>query len=261
MELDKLVATERHLLSVLCSYTPTPEYVVYRSEKYPGFFAANGIEITNSASRSLADWEILFEQYFDPAVHRHKTFTFRKSEALLSLEYEAKARNYDIVQTSSWMYATTWIPGTDIPSNMTYGRLETLEDEERYRAFYHTTNSGEGWYTPAGCNRLFDKTMYVSRAIGITWLYIADRDTGEFCAVTGVFCHNDIGRLQDVATHPGYRRRGLASNLLRHVMQYAFEVLGVRATALCADNDYYAIDLYRKVGFVSVGETVDLMKY
>lgn len=261
MELDQLIATERHLLSVLCTYISTPEYVVYRSEKYPGFFAANGIEITNSETRSLADWEILFEQYFDPSVHRHKTFNFRKSEALLSLEYEAKARNYNIVQTSSWMYATTWEPGTDIPNTMTYGRIETIEDEERYRAFYHTTNSDEGWYTPAGCNSLFDKTMYVSRAIGITWLYIADRDTGEFYAVIGVFRHNNIGRLQDVATHPGFRRRGLASNLLRRVMQYAFEVLGVRAIALCADTDYYAIDLYRKVGFVPVGETVELMKY
>lgn len=261
MKLEQLVATERHLLSSLCSYTSTPEYVVYRSEKYPGFFAANGIEIISSETRSLADWEILFEQYFDPSVHRHKTFIFRKSEAFLPLELEAEARGYNVVQTSSWMYANTWMPGGDIPGNMVYGKLETPEDEERYRAFYHTTNSDQDWYTESGCNRLFDKTMYVSRATGITWFYIADGDTGEFCAVIGIFLYNNIARLQDVSTHPGYRRRGFAANLLRYVMRYAFETLGAQAIALCADVDYYAIDLYRKAGFVAVGETVDLMKY
>lgn len=261
MTLEQLVATERRLLSPLCQYTRTEDYTVYRSEKFPGFYGANGIEIIRSGGRSLSDWEKIFGQEFDAAVYRHKTFTFMKDKALLALEREAEARNYNVVQSLSWMYTRTVPAGGTLPEGLVYGTVETEEDRERYRAFYHAASAGNDWYTPAGCDSLFRKTMYVSEAIDITWLTVAAGDTGELRAVIGVFLHDGIARLQDVETHPDYRRRGLASALLRHVMRYAFDTLGARAVALCADSDYYAIDLYRKAGFTAVGETVELMQY
>jgi hypothetical protein len=41
----------------------------------------------------------------------------------------------------------------------------------------------------------------------------------------------------------------LAGSLVHHVSQYGFAELGARTLVMVADPDYFAIDLYRSVGF------------
>jgi len=58
-----------------------------------------------------------------------------------------------------------------------------------------------------------------------------------------------LARFQSVQTDPDFRRRGLAGTLVRHVSRYGFDELGARTLVMVADPDYFAIDLYRNVGF------------
>jgi GNAT superfamily N-acetyltransferase len=60
-------------------------------------------------------------------------------------------------------------------------------------------------------------------------------------------------RYQDVATHPDYRRQGLAGQLIYQSSRYGADQLGVRRLVIVADPDYHAIDIYCRLGF-SVGE-------
>jgi ribosomal protein S18 acetylase RimI-like enzyme len=58
-----------------------------------------------------------------------------------------------------------------------------------------------------------------------------------------------IARFQSVETDPDFRRLGLAGTLVHHVSRFGLDALGVQRLVMVADVDYFAIDLYRSVGF------------
>jgi ribosomal protein S18 acetylase RimI-like enzyme len=58
-----------------------------------------------------------------------------------------------------------------------------------------------------------------------------------------------VGRFQSVDTHPAHRRRGLASNLMAGACEHARAELEVDTLAIVADPQYFAIDIYRSLGF------------
>jgi ribosomal protein S18 acetylase RimI-like enzyme len=60
-----------------------------------------------------------------------------------------------------------------------------------------------------------------------------------------------LARFQSVETDPHYRRRGLGGSLVHHVSRYGFGDLAARTLVMVADPDYFAIDLYRALGFVA----------
>lgn len=58
-----------------------------------------------------------------------------------------------------------------------------------------------------------------------------------------------LARFQAVETDPEYRRQGLARSLVHHLSRFGFDALAARTLVMVADPDYFAIDLYRAVGF------------
>lgn len=58
-----------------------------------------------------------------------------------------------------------------------------------------------------------------------------------------------IARFQSVETEPSHRRQGLAGSLVHHASRCGFDQLGARTLVMVADPNYFAIDLYRAVGF------------
>ncbi len=58
-----------------------------------------------------------------------------------------------------------------------------------------------------------------------------------------------LARFQAVETDPDHRRRGLAGSLVHHAGRYGFTEFGARTLVMVADPNYFAIDLYRAVGF------------
>ena len=59
----------------------------------------------------------------------------------------------------------------------------------------------------------------------------------------------ELARFQTVQTDPEYRRRGIAGSLVHYVSRYGFDKLAARTLVMVADPNYFAIDLYRAVGF------------
>jgi GNAT superfamily N-acetyltransferase len=66
-------------------------------------------------------------------------------------------------------------------------------------------------------------------------------------------------RFQVVETRPEARRRGLASALVHHAGQAAFE-RGVRRLVIVADPEYHAIGIYGSLGFVAAEQQVQLIR-
>jgi ribosomal protein S18 acetylase RimI-like enzyme len=75
---------------------------------------------------------------------------------------------------------------------------------------------------------------------------------GRLACQMGLFSASPgLARFQSVETDPAFRRRGIARALVRHVSRYGFEQLGATTLVMVADPDYFAIDLYRSVGFAA----------
>ena len=58
-----------------------------------------------------------------------------------------------------------------------------------------------------------------------------------------------LARFQLVETDPDYRRRGLAGSLVYHASRYGFGDLGANRLVIVADPNYFAIELYKALGF------------
>lgn len=67
-----------------------------------------------------------------------------------------------------------------------------------------------------------------------------------------------LARFQAVETDPHHRRRGLAGSLIHHASRYGFGELGARTLVMVADPNYFAIDLYRAVGFAATETQVQI---
>lgn len=72
---------------------------------------------------------------------------------------------------------------------------------------------------------------------------------GNLASSLGLFVWNKLGRFQMVATHPHYRRLGLAGTLVYHASQKGFAEMGAETLVMCADPDYIAINIYESYGF------------
>jgi GNAT superfamily N-acetyltransferase len=58
-----------------------------------------------------------------------------------------------------------------------------------------------------------------------------------------------LARFQAVETDPDHRRHGLAGSLVHHASGHGFGELGAHTLVMVADPNYFAIDLYRSLGF------------
>lgn len=256
--LEHAIATERRLLEPIAELTDNGDHLVYRSDRFPTFYFANGIEIRAPRDGGLSTWEEVFDSSFDRSVFEHRTFTSKRIPELAPLAGEAKEAGYDVMFLS-YLIATRAIPPGPPPDGLVLAAVESEEDWDRLRIWDDLNARGAPWYQgPESSDRLFARVRYVSERIGMEWLTLLD-DEGRIASKIGLFRHGRVYRLQDVVTGAAFRRRGLSSYLLRVALERALE--DAEGLVVQADVDYHAIDLYRKLGFEDVGESVEMMLY
>ena len=179
-------------------------------------------------------------------------FPGRDPHCFETIRTQAHARDYDEVKTTVGLMIENnqrlvpWNGHYDIRKVETEPAWQSLAD------FDEASSKDEPWYTEEIFQELFAKTRHVSEAIGIEWFCLHDPDSTKIIAKAGVFTHNGIGRLQEVATAITHRRKGLAS-IVSYIARYAFTELAVGGVAICADQDYVALNLYRKLGAKDIG--------
>jgi len=70
----------------------------------------------------------------------------------------------------------------------------------------------------------------------------------------GIFYQKNIARVQRVATNSQFRRMKIASLLLAYAIKDMKKEYSIDQVIVSADPDYYAIDLYKKLGFSTIEE-------
>ena len=260
--LEDAVATQRRLLEPIADVIDRGDHVVFRSDRFPTYYVGNGIEIRDaSARRDLQAWEALFDEHFERDRFKHTTFTFKRDPQLEPLAHAARAAGYNAVVFLTYLIATVAEPPGPPPKGFTVEQVASEAEWDRLRIWDNRVNRDKPWYIgPEDNDRMFAKTRYVSEQVGIEWLTLVDAD-GEIASKLGLFRHGPVYRLQDVATAPEYRRRGLSTHLLRVALHRAIEEGGADGLVVEADTDYHAIELYRRVGFRDVGERVEMIRF
>jgi len=71
----------------------------------------------------------------------------------------------------------------------------------------------------------------------------------QLVADLGIFRDRDVGRFQNVETHPDFRRRGIAGTLVYQSARYALTQFGLETLVMVADYDGPPARLYQSVGF------------
>lgn len=72
---------------------------------------------------------------------------------------------------------------------------------------------------------------------------------GKLVGDLGIFYEGNVGRYQNVGTHPDHRRQGIYGTLVYQTGLLAFEEFGVEHLVMEADIDYHAARIYESVGF------------
>jgi ribosomal protein S18 acetylase RimI-like enzyme len=97
----------------------------------------------------------------------------------------------------------------------------------------------------------------VSAAIP-TRLFAAEADD-KLVAHAELYSEDGVGQVEDVATLPDYRGRGLARSLVLHAVAES-HAAGNQLTFLVADADDWPLRLYERLGFETVGRYARFLK-
>lgn len=84
---------------------------------------------------------------------------------------------------------------------------------------------------------------------------------GRLRSSAGLFTDGrGLARYQDVATHPGFRGRGLAASVVYEAGRWGLTQLRARTLVIVADPGHHAIRLYRALGFADTERQVQLQR-
>jgi GNAT superfamily N-acetyltransferase len=164
-------------------------------------------------------------------------------------------------QRTSVLTATTLRRPTPTPPEVTLRPLKSDEDWRLAVEMHLVSDEDAGTPADDAHRDYSERRMRVARRVceeGRGAWYGAFWDE-EMVAGLGIFNGAPgVARFQSVDTHPLHRREGLARNLVFVAGEWAKQHLGARELVIAADPDYFAIDIYRSLGFQQVERQVQL---
>jgi GNAT superfamily N-acetyltransferase len=164
-------------------------------------------------------------------------------------------------QLTSVLTATTLCKPTVTPPEVEFRALKSDQDWRRALEMHLTSDEDAGTPADDAHRDYSERRMRVARRVceeghgawyGAFW-------GEEMVAGLGIFSGGPgVGRFQSVDTHPSHRREGLARNLVFAAGEWARQHLGAGELVIAADPDYFAIDIYRSLGFQQLERQVQL---
>ncbi len=259
-----ILSTELVILESICEVKEYREFTVYKSDLFPTFYGGNQIFVKEISSKSLSDWETIFDTHFEQNIFKHKTFNFVSTVGHPDMIREAKIRGYDYGYCS--YMSTDALQLFKVPKDIEIVRIlgsEGTADFKRsqkewtqYKKFLQKCNDQE-WFWKEG----FRKQKYITSSLNIEWFVLRKKKSKKILASLGVFKHKNMARLQDVMTHPKHRQKGYASLMVRYIINYALNTLKSEKIIVQCDSLNHAHHLYEKCGFKTEFELLEMMKY
>jgi ribosomal protein S18 acetylase RimI-like enzyme len=237
---------------------PRDGYAVVRTPENPGYWWGNFIALeAPPAAGSVRRWSATFAAEHPAA--RHRAFGVDSTDGALASEAEVLAAGLT-VERSTVMVATSVHAPPRPNTEVSCRRLESDDDWEQALALELTTDVEE----ESDAQRAFVRArMATNRRVAQSghggWFGAFAR--GQMVSGMGLFTDGSgLARFQTVATHPDFRRRGLAGTLVHHVGRYGLGELGATTLVMVADPEDVAIRVYRSVGFRDAETQLELFR-
>jgi N-acetylglutamate synthase-like GNAT family acetyltransferase len=105
-------------------------------------------------------------------------------------------------------------------------------------------------YTVTHCqqlNQFYKQNKDKARARPQDLMYVAINEDGDICAALRLLTYDDFLFLRSVLTANNYRKKGIASNLIKHAIEQQSCLIYTLPTKL-------AVSLYQRLGFQTVSK-------
>ncbi len=237
--------------------TDSAAHVVVRTPANPGFWWGNFLLFNAPAQQGdAARWQALFSDEFPEAPHLALGVDGIDGDAG---DASVLAELGVTTEVNSVLTATRLVPPTRQGAKITVRPLTSDGDWAQamdLRFACHDDGTGSAGYRQFVERKLAEDRKLCDAGHG-TW-FGAFIDGGMRSAGGLFHDGSGIARFQTVETHPGYRRRGLASSLVHHIGSWGLHKMGARTLVIVAEPDYHAIRIYRALGFADAERQVQL---
>lgn len=221
------------------------DYLVIRSPSNPTYWWGNFLLLERSEPGLAAGWVEMFAAEFPAARHVALGIDITEISGVHVGEYVAAGLE---LQRSAVLTAQDLTEPPRPNRSATYRELSGDDDWRRAVDLRTIIDAGE----PGG-----DPDFIAARAAAERALTEAGHGSwfgafidGELVAQLGLITDGSgIARYQNVETHPGWRRRGLAGSLVWHAGRHGLDAFGAGTLVIVADPLADAIGVYRSVGF------------
>ncbi|EST28382.1 hypothetical protein N566_22795 [Streptomycetaceae bacterium MP113-05] len=232
---------------------------VVRSPANPGFWWGNFLLLGSPLREGDAEhWEHEFREYFADATHLALGVDGVDGEAG---EVAELTRLGVTVETFAVFTADEMDAPGPTPPGIDIRPLDGDDDWEQAAGLRRTCDDGD--YADPAYREFADVRQSELRRLcesGYGAWFGAFVD-GRLAAGLGMFTDGSgLARYQNVQTDPGFRRRGLASLLVRHAGYWGLTELRATTLVIVADPDHHAATLYRKLGFTHAEHQVQLLR-
>jgi ribosomal protein S18 acetylase RimI-like enzyme len=234
--------------------TDRQTYVVVRTPTNPTFRWGNFLVFpTAPSTEDLTRWPQIFaDEMSGTAGVNHVAVTWDALDGDLGASDAFVAAGYD-----RWTLATMSLrklaPEQRPPTPCEIRDLQTDADWTEWIELAEAQNAVQPLHYREGPGHrgFVEKTCAGHRAmIAAGWgRWFGAFVDGRLASSMGLFVRDGLGRFQAVDTHPDFRRRGLATTLLRHVVSEGLVYMGARTLVIVADVDEAAIGIYAAAGF------------
>ncbi len=112
------------------------------------------------------------------------------------------------------------------------------------------------WATEQVADQLLDTKAEIARRVRLRAFAAFER--GEVVSYTDVYAADGVAQVEDVATAPAHRGRGLSRAVITRAIEAA-RADGATFVFLVADAEDWPKEMYRKLGFDEVGRYVKLV--
>lgn len=238
-------------------------YTVVRTPEQPDYFWGNFLIMDEPPGPGAYQrWRRLFEREFGTTAGvQHVTFEWDAVNGDQGSCEEFVDNGFELEETEV-LVANRVEPPPHKNSTVEIRRLAEDEDWLQLLELSILTRDPdlpEEMYGPFAAKKLASRRRLVSDGCG-NWVGAFDGD--RLVAGLGLFdCGAGIGRFQDVATHPDYRRRGICGTLVHHASVFGLGRSLSRLVMVAADDNHRAARVYRSVGFESHQRTCGLGLY
>ncbi len=231
-------------------------FIVVRTTANPTFYWGNFLLFPQPPEAGAPErWLRAFEAEFPEAAH--VAIGVDGVDGALGAAEELRALG--LTEERS-VVLTAQVLATPRPADPTFDLRVLRTDEEWHQPVEFRESVDED--DSAGHREFVERRVAEFRALTEAGrgVYLGAFVDGILRAGLGLFAADGLARYQNVETHPDFRGRGLASTLIVEAARLVREQQRVEQFVIVADPSYFAVDIYRRLGFRDAEQQVQWLR-